>query len=170
MSDKKKALEILEGINRIRREVDDQPLPRPTDETVKKLLKADPKEPLDIDQFLKDASVTSALTGLDYIPEENIKDFDPNDLYQKAKGLKERMEVIDGELQSLAGILDKKVKEKGLTVKVNTRKDLALRAAIKRVFGEVTNKITWPMYQQALELRNQFNKEELDSVFSEEED
>lgn len=173
-----KGLEILQKISRI---VEDIPLPQSTKTVLDKNglevgVGVDAEgNPITPDKLLvKDVlgpnspfRKTDAETGLSVIDDSDlhITDMDLDDVRKELGARIDKLTELQGTLDKLGAIIEKKVHAAGgVSVKVDTKKNVNLRRAIARLYGRKTDVITFDMYKKALALRRKLRKQELNAT------
>ena len=102
----------------------------------------------------------------------HVTEFDPDELKQLVKdtisdgvrtekALRDVKDQLDRRLEAVKDQLD--VEGTGNN---GPGGNVALRQAIRKIFGQNSTKVTYDMYKQALALRDRFNKEDMDSALA----
>ena len=98
----------------------------------------------------------------------HITEFNPDEIRAQANKLLESYKDTIDRLATLKKNIDARLDAVADSLSVDVteqaKKDIALRMAIRRTFGQKTTVITWDMYKQALALRDRLYSEDLDEA------
>lgn len=132
-----------------------------------------------IADILAERTVTDSKTGtpsIDLLGQNgkgfsSITEFSPDEIRSNLKALKERSKALQKELASLQATIEEKIVAKNpalVQANVDIRKDINLRNAMRRIFGDKKTSISFEDYKKVLELRTRFEKEEVEAAASDE--
>ena len=162
--------ELLRAFSNIQRVAKDQALPRPVQSTDQAY--GPNNKPLGppkktVEQVIQENSIVNGETGQTIVDDNDLhpNDMDLEDLRRELKDRFDRAQTLRDRLATLAANTEKKILAKGpQDVQVDTAKDVNLRRAISRIYGQKTNVITFEMYKQALALRDRARQEEVNAA------
>lgn len=142
----------------------DKPLLRNKIEQIVTAAKAGSIQTADIDSYLE-KKLTSSITGVE-LPSDNVDvgSFNPDELLAHILERRTRIRTNITTIERLSKVIDAKVASTKPSVEVNLKRNILLKGAIRRVFGETTGTLTYSMYKKCLELQERHSKEELAGV------
>ena len=163
--------------SRINRVIEDETLPYdPTAPTVRQVEEGEehvPQEPLlTVQDILGPNSPyrqTDPVTGEDVINTKglHISHMDMEDVRRQVNAririgqrLHKRLEDLGDQAEAEAG----RAGPDAITICVDTKKNINLRAAIRRLYGRKTNCITFKMYKQAVHLRSTVSRQDVNDI------
>jgi hypothetical protein len=112
--------------------------------------------------------ITGEATGKKF---SAVTDFDADEIRENVAVLKERSGRLQDELSGLQDLIEEKVVNadpKKVEASVDIRKDINLRNAVRRIFGEKRNTLTFEDYKRVLQLRTRFEREEVEAAAGDE--
>ena len=105
---------------------------------------------------------------IDKTKDRHISEFDKEELKAEADKVVDRIASVKEHLQTTKEKLDSRLTKSAANIEVDlgptVAKDILLKQAMRRLFGATGNILTYDLYKKALELRERFNKEDMDTA------